>query len=224
MGKKRFHFEPFWPTIEGFEEVVRQAWTSTTHTGYAVERLDAKIRATARALQAWSQKKVGNVAAQLELARELLHHLEMAQDQHSLSNEESWLRRQLKHHALALASLHRTIMQARSQLDWLSKGDANTSFFHAHASYRKSESFIPKLQVGDQLLSTHEEMDSAVWDFYTNLMGTPHQRNTSLNLQTFYQPPMDLQELDSPISEYEVWKVVKDLPLDKAPGPDGFTG
>lgn len=34
----------------------------------------------------------------------------------------------------------------------------------------------------------------------------------------------DLQSLDEPISEEEVWEVVKNLPQDKAPGPDGFTG
>lgn len=85
VGKRRFHFEPFWPTLEGFQEVVQQAWASTAHTGCPIERLDAKIRATARTLQAWSQKKVGNVTAQLEQARDLLHHLEVAQDRCMLS-------------------------------------------------------------------------------------------------------------------------------------------
>lgn len=223
MGKRRFHFECFWPKIEGFHEAVQQAWMLTGNSGGPIERLDAKLRATSRALQSWSQKKVGNVAAQLHQARELLLRLEIAQDRRTLTPEEAWMRRQLKQHSLALASLHRTIMRARSRLDWLSEGDANTSFFHAHARYRKRKSFIASLRVGDQLLTTEEEKEEAVWHFYNELLGTPQQRDETLNLQAFYQPPHDLSGLDSPISEQEVWVVIKALPPDKAPGPDGFT-
>jgi hypothetical protein len=35
---------------------------------------------------------------------------------------------------------------------------------------------------------------------------------------------MDLSQLDSPITDEEVWSTIKALPMDRAPGPDGFTG
>lgn len=34
----------------------------------------------------------------------------------------------------------------------------------------------------------------------------------------------DLSSLEVPFTEEEVWATVKEMPLDKAPGPDGFTG
>jgi hypothetical protein len=37
-------------------------------------------------------------------------------------------------------------------------------------------------------------------------------------------PYLDLSELGRPITEEEVWDAIRDLPLDKALGPDGFTG
>uniref|UniRef100_A0A453RJ81 Reverse transcriptase domain-containing protein n=1 Tax=Aegilops tauschii subsp. strangulata TaxID=200361 RepID=A0A453RJ81_AEGTS len=33
-----------------------------------------------------------------------------------------------------------------------------------------------------------------------------------------------LQDLDAAITEDEVWEAIKEMPSDKAPGPDGFTG
>lgn len=60
-------------------------------------------------------------------------------------------------------------------------------------------------------------------EFYNGLIGSLEQREYSLNLEAFYRQGQDLQELDTPISEDEVWDTIKNMPLDKAPGPDGFT-
>jgi hypothetical protein len=34
----------------------------------------------------------------------------------------------------------------------------------------------------------------------------------------------DLEELTNPFSKKEMDEVIKDMPLDRAPGPDGFNG
>jgi hypothetical protein len=43
-------------------------------------------------------------------------------------------------------------------------------------------------------------------------------------LQALGLPSHNLAALDSPFSEKEVWETLKQMPSDKAPGPDGFTG
>jgi hypothetical protein len=43
------------------------------------------------------------------------------------------------------------------------------------------------------------------------------------NLQELIQQH-DLQQLESPFTKEDIDRVVKRLPVDKAPGPDGFNG
>jgi hypothetical protein len=70
-----------------------------------------------------------NVKSQLSLAREILHRLEIAQDNRLLCGDEIWLKGRLKHHCLGLASLERTIARLRSRIKYLKEEDAKTSFF-----------------------------------------------------------------------------------------------
>lgn len=86
-----------------------------------------------------------------------MHRLEIAQDGRALTPHEDWLRRQLKCHALGLASLERTTARLRSRLGWLKEGDANTSYFQQHAHYRKRKNFLAKLKIGDQVITGQQE-------------------------------------------------------------------
>jgi hypothetical protein len=103
---RQFHFEAFWPKLEGFHEAVEQAWQSVQPGACPLRSLHLKFRAVAKGLQAWSDKKVGHVESQLALAREVLHQLEIAQDGRVLIHEETALKNMLKKQTLVLASLN----------------------------------------------------------------------------------------------------------------------
>jgi hypothetical protein len=63
-----------------------------------------------------------------------------------------------------------------------------------------------------------------IFDFYSNLIGSSVDREVTINLEELNMPSFDLADLEAPFTEEEVWKTIKFLPADKAPGPDGFTG
>lgn len=153
-GKRGFHFEAFWPTMDGFVDTVETVWSSVQPRHCPLETLSLKLKATARALQSWGQKKIGHISSQLALAKEIIHQFDIAQDSRVLQPNEFWLRNNLKKHALALASLLRTIARLRSRIGWLKEGDANTSLFHRHARYRKKKNFIAMLKEGDQIITS----------------------------------------------------------------------
>jgi hypothetical protein len=222
-GKRRFHFEAFWPKLEGFHEVVEAAWQSVQPGPCPFSTLNLKIRATAKGMQAWSDKKVGQVASQLAMAWEILHMFEIAQDSRALTPEEL-MKFMLKKRSLMLSSLKRTIACSRSRITWLKEGDANTKFFHMHARHRKRKNFIAKLEYEDGICTSHEEKANLVDEFYANLLGTNVDRENSIDLQALGLPSHDLAALEAPFSEKEVWETIKQMPSDKASGPDRFTG
>jgi hypothetical protein len=158
MGKRRFHFESFWPKIPGFLEVVGASWSMPVRSSCQLEQVSLKLKRLAHILQSWGHKEVGNVRMQLGLVREVLHRLEMAQDIRILSSGEVWLLNMLKQRCLSLASLERTIARLRSRIHYLKEGDANTKFFHLQACYRKKKNFISKLEEDGRMATNHDDM------------------------------------------------------------------
>jgi hypothetical protein len=61
-GKRRFHFEVFWMKLEGFQEAMASAGAAVPTGSCPLSALSAKLKATARRLQGWSERKVGHVA------------------------------------------------------------------------------------------------------------------------------------------------------------------
>ena len=68
--------------------------------------------------------------------------------------------------------------------------------------------------------SDDEAKSDLIFDYYNNILGTPFLCEHTLDLL----PNLDLSGLDACFTEDEIWATVKDLPSDRAPGPDGFTG
>jgi hypothetical protein len=104
-GKKRSQFEVLWTKLEGFQEAVSVTWAAVPAGACPLLTLSAKLKATARGMQRWSEKKVDHAASQLELAKELLHQLEVAQDSRSFSPLQTWLCNNLKKHSRTIARL-----------------------------------------------------------------------------------------------------------------------
>jgi hypothetical protein len=155
--------------------------------------LATKLKATARGLQSWSEKKVGHVSSQLELANELLHQLEVAQDSRALSACEKWLRNNLKKHSLALASLSRTNARLRLRIGWIKDGDANTALFHASARFKRSKNFITSVISSEgHILTSHVDKEAEFTEFYERLLGTREVREVTIDLDALKVPSFEL--------------------------------
>ena len=92
----RFHFQSFWPKVEGFAEVVEEVWNSVPPNPNPFKGFNDKLRATTKLLASWSARFIGNVKLQILVANEVILLLDVAMESRQLSPEEHALRKLLK--------------------------------------------------------------------------------------------------------------------------------
>jgi hypothetical protein len=160
----------------------------------------------------------------MAIANMVIFRLDAAQDRRQLSPGEAWLRKMLKLSLLGLASLERTIARQGSRIRWLAEGDANTELFHVVAHGRHIKNFIPTVRVGDEIVTEQDHKLDAFMNAYMELLRKVQNRQFSLNMEFLHLPRLDLSDLEVIFTEEEVWKVIKEMPQDRAPGPDCFIG
>lgn len=186
--------------------------------------LDFKLRNTAKALQSWSQRFISSIRLQLAIAREVVQRLEKAQDRRALTTQEQELRKELKFKMLGLSSLARTIARQCSRIHYLAEGDANTKFFQLAACHRSRKNYVHTLTHQGVTVVEEQQKRVLVDDYYDNILGECKPRTACLNLEFLGTPQKDLSSCDTCFSEEEIWNTIRNMPSDKSPGPDGFTG
>jgi hypothetical protein len=151
-----------------------------------------------------SDKKVGCIKLQLMTAREVVYRLDVAMEPRQLSVDECALCSWIKHTYLWLASLERILARQRAKVTWLCEGNANTTFFHQDASYRRQKNVVRSIQVDGAVIMDHAAMAEAAFHHLEGLLGTSVGQDFSLDLYFLGVGTEDHSDLGKEFSEEEI--------------------
>jgi len=135
------------------------------------------------------------------------------------------LRLIIKKHLQNLQKYRNIYWKKRFTANKIKLGDENTKFFHAMAtiSYRKNAISQLKDDNGNWVVD-HDGKAALLFLAYKNRMGVSLQPQLRFDLDQLIHLNVDLSSLVEPFTKEEIDQIVKHMPADKAPGPDGFNG
>jgi hypothetical protein len=109
-----------------------------------------------------------------------------------------------------------TYWKQRGRIKGVVLEDENTKFFHAHATIKYKRKAITSLKnASGEDCFTHEAKATLLWESYKEQLGTTEFSEMLFNLS-------DLLQRVDPFSKEEIDSIIKNLPSEKSPGPDGF--
>jgi hypothetical protein len=131
----------------------------------------------------------------------------------------------IKNHLLRLLDYQKQYWKKRCTIRWVKFGDENTKFFQAVAMERYRRNKISSLEMPEVLsVDDHTGKEALLFQTYTDRLGTSNPTDMKFDLQSLIRPRLNLDHLTVPFTTKEIDDVVKEMPADRAPRPDGFSG
>jgi hypothetical protein len=203
---------------------VSAAWNAPSDHTEPFHRLRHKLHQTAKALKAWVTSLLSDARQKLYMAQEVILRLDEAQDFRQLSDEELALRSKLKKRILGWLVIEKARRKQSARIKHVKEGDANTRFFHLRANGRRRKNFIQRLSSGNDWALTHNDKQILIQDHFVSIMTDPPPCTRDFSWAHFQLPTTDFSSLDKLFTDEEIWQAICQMPQNKAPGPDGFTG
>jgi hypothetical protein len=219
-----FCFENYWVAHPGFHDIVSVSWNKPVYKPNSAAVLNHKLKWLRYDLKKWS-KSISKLSICIENTNRALLELDNIEDSRGLTIPETNFRRILRKHLLCLLDYQKQYWKKRCTIRWTKFGDENSKFFQAMATERYRRNSISAL-INDQgqQISDHVGKEEIIYDSFKARLGTKCNPQMAFNLEELISPTEGLGELSSPFTHSEIDEVVRHMPLDKSPGPDGFNG
>jgi hypothetical protein len=137
---------------------------------------------------------------------------------------EKNFRKVVKKHLSKLLEEKGIYWRKRANIRWAKLGNENTKKFHAVATRNYRHNLIAMIKNESNIEFTdHENKAALLWESFKKRLGQSVNTEINFDLNAMITP-QDLSSVELPFTHEEIDLVIKHVPLDKSPGPDGFNG
>ncbi|XP_042954594.1 uncharacterized protein LOC122291007 [Carya illinoinensis] len=220
-GPSPFHFQQMWVDHHNFLDCVRQAW-SIRVDGTAIQKLVIKLKQTKVALQAWNRRVFRYTLERISTLENQSEELELQSQLNWDANLDNDL--QMDNADLAMSPHQEEIcLRQMAKIKWATEGDQNTKFFHVCLALKRSKRVL-SMRSNDAVFESPESIYQGAVDYFSSfLQGEPTSEHP--NLDGLIDPVISDEDnaslLCAPSLE-EVYTALLSIPVNSAPGPDGF--
>lgn len=86
-----------------------------------------------------------------------------------------------------------------------------TKYFHMLARGRKRRNLITKLKINGATVTSHLEMETAIFEHFAQVFGRFERLEMEIDFQALGITGVDLNDLEAPFSVDEVWAAIREL-------------
>lgn len=223
-ASKIFRFESFWTQHHNFLETVQNCWAKPSYLSNSAARVCQKLKRLRYTLKKWS-KGLSRLKVLIQNSQRAVNGLDEIENLKTLTVPESNFRRILKKHTLKLLNYQNQYWRERCTIRFVKFGDENTKFFQRMATERYHHNSIACLSTANGTdVVDHAGKEALLFNTFRERLGQSSTPNQQFDLPSIIKKIDGLDELTTPFTNEEINAVVKSMPADRAPGPDGFSG
>ena len=221
---KVFRFENYWVDLPGFADCVSKVWNRPVAKSSIALTISAKFKSLRYALKKW-HLNLSTVKALIADCNKVIIFLDNLEEIRPLSWPEFNFRRIVKLHLEDILHWQFVYWKQRCTIRSIKVGEENSKFFHAMATERFRRNTISSIKNAEgNVVSDHQQLAGMFWSDFNQRMGKAKGIHMGFDLDTLIARVDGLEDLSQPFSDSEVESVIKNMPPDRAPGPDGFSG
>ena len=222
--RKCFQFFNYMLDWEGFKDMVAEVWNSPLY-GNPISILCRRLQLVKQQIKN-THLKHGNLHQNVEDARSELYNIqqELRTDPLNSSNllKEVTVVSKVNY---SMEEEEKFLMQ-KSRVQWLKKRDGNNSYFFNQIKANWNNNKIKSLKNADGVfMQGHDNISKIAVDYFKNSLGGP-QCPKQVDLSDIHTNKVSSSQaslLINPVTNDLIFRTLKSMKKNKAPGPDGFT-
>ncbi|XP_062100338.1 uncharacterized protein LOC133806230 [Humulus lupulus] len=226
MGTKLFRFFNFWTNHPDFNQLVLKSWRAPVNAA-GLRAIFTRLIRLKHQLKKLNRDCCGDVGSGYQLALEAFQtaQLKSQENPQDFQLQEVVKDRASKFHYQE--HIYHSFLVQRSKINWIRKGDVNSSFFHAFLEKRKADnSIVSYINEHGMLIDDIKEVVDHFVEHFKNHLGSLSTATGTVNLNCIASgTKLSVEQqlyLLKPFSVKEIIAAMFSIPSIKSPGPDGY--